>query len=102
MAEPPLKFQFGAKGNVRTEETYDTPRGYGFEPTEGDAPWTRFSVRGPEGNYRVTVHRGAGDGAAQSSVAAVRGRGMVESVAAPRGECVVRSFSVGVRVASLS
>lgn len=102
MAEPPLKFQFGAKGNVRTEETYDTTRGYGFEPTEADAPWTRFSVRVPEGNYRVTVRLGASDRASQTSVAAETRRLMLENVATQRGKFVERSFIVNVRNASLT
>ena len=102
MAEPPLKFQFGAKGNVRTEETYDTTRGYGFEPTEGDAPWTRFSVRVPEGNYRVTVQLGASDRASQTSVAAETRRLMLENVATQRGKFIQRSFIVNVRNASLT
>ena len=35
MAEPPLKFQFGPKGNVRDQDIYDATRGYGFEPAAG-------------------------------------------------------------------
>src|SRR5688572_27136937 len=69
MAEPPLKFHFGPDGNVRVHDNYDASR-YGFEPSEGDAPWTRFSVQLPEGNYRVTVRLGASDRASQTSVAA--------------------------------
>jgi lysophospholipase L1-like esterase len=102
MAEPPLKFQFGAKGNVRAEDTYDANRGYGFEPAEGDAPWTRFSVRVPEGNYRVTVQLGASDRASQTSVAAETRRLMLENVATQRGKFVERSFVVNVRNASLT
>src|SRR5689334_4592174 len=90
MAEPPLKFQFGAKGNVRAEDTYDASRGYGFEPAEGDVPWTHFSVRVPEGNYRVTVQLGASDRASQTSVAAETRRLMIENVATQRGKFVVR------------
>ena len=68
MAEPPLKFQFGPKGNVRDQDTYDATRGYGFEPAASDT--SRFSVRVAEGNYRVTVRLGASDRASQTSVAA--------------------------------
>jgi lysophospholipase L1-like esterase len=102
MAEPPLKFRFGAKGNVRAEDTYDAARGYGFEPAEGDAAWTRFSVRVPEGNYRVSVQLGASDRASQTSVAAETRRLMLENVATPRGKFVERSFIVNVRNASLT
>lgn len=101
MAEPPLKFQFGPKGNVRDQDIYDATRGYGFEPAAGDAPWTHFSVRVPEGNYRVTVQLGARNRAAQTSVAAETRRLMLENVATRRGEIVERSFIVNVRDASL-
>src|SRR5687767_3266526 len=80
MAEVPLKFQFGPKGNVRDQDTYDAARGYGFEPAESDAPWTRFSVRVPEGNYRVTVRLGASDRASQTSVAVETRRLTIENV----------------------
>ena len=103
MAEPPLNFQFGSKGNVRSDDTYDASRGYGFEPAEGDdAPWTRFSVRVPEGNYRVTVRLGATDRASRTSVAAEKRRLMLENVSTKRGEIVERSFIVNVRNASLT
>src|SRR5687767_9585089 len=99
MAEPPLKFQFGPKGNVRDQDTYDATRGYGFEPAAGDT--SRFSVRVPEGNYRVTVRLGASDRASQTSVAAETRRLMLENVATKRGQIVERSFIVNVRDASL-
>jgi lysophospholipase L1-like esterase len=102
MAEPPRKFQFGPKGNVLSQDTYDATRGYGFEPAEGDAPWTRFSVQLPEGNYRVTVRLGASDRKSQTSVAAETRRLMLENVATRRGEFVERSFIVNVRNASLT
>lgn len=102
MAEPPRKFQFGPKGNVRTEDSYDAQRGYGFEPAEGDAPWTRFSVQVPEGNYRVTVRLGASNRASKTSVAAETRRLMLENVATRRGQFVERSFIVNVRNALLA
>jgi lysophospholipase L1-like esterase len=100
MAEPPQKFQFGAKGNVRVEDTYDATRGYGFEPAAGDT--SRFSVRLPEGNYRVTVRLGARDRASRTSIAAETRRLMLENVATKRGEIVERSFIVNVRNPSLT
>jgi lysophospholipase L1-like esterase len=102
LAELPLKFQFGARGNVRVQDTYDAARGYGFEPAEGDAPWTRFSVRLPEGNYRVTVRLGASDRASTTSVAAETRRLMLENVSTARGEIIERSFIVNVRNVSLA
>lgn len=102
MAEPPMKFQFGPKGNVRAQDTYDTARGYGFEPAESDAQSTRFSVRVPEGNYRVTVQLGAKDRASKTSVEAETRRLMLENVSTKRGELVERSFIVNVRNVSLT
>lgn len=102
MAEPPLKFQFGPKGNVRAEDTYDAARGYGFERSESDAPSAGFSVQLPEGNYRVTVRLGAKDRASKTSIAAETRRLMLENVATKRGELIERSFIVNVRNASLA
>lgn len=102
MAEPQLKFQFGTDGNARLQDAYDDTRGYGFEPTEADAPATLFSVKVPEGNYCVTVRLGAGDRASQTNVAAESRRLMLENVTTKRGEIVERTFIVNVRNASLA
>src|SRR4051812_23668696 len=48
----PLLFDLSAGGNAAQNVVFDPATGFGFEPgTPG-----RFSVRVPEGNYRVTLH----------------------------------------------
>jgi lysophospholipase L1-like esterase len=55
----PQSFDFGAGGNAAGHPPYDATRGFGFEP---DAA-AKFSVRVPEGNYRIVVKlRGARQG----------------------------------------
>ena len=49
-APPPLEFDFSEGGNAAGHPAYDPERGFGF-----DTDATRFSVRVPEGNYRVTL-----------------------------------------------
>jgi lysophospholipase L1-like esterase len=44
-------FDLGPEGNAAGHPAYDARAGFGFEPGEP----TRFSVRVPEGNYRVTL-----------------------------------------------
>ena len=73
---------------------YDPDRGYGWE----DAG--RFSVRLPEGNYRVTLVLGGGR-ASETTVKAESRRLMLEAVRTLRDETVTRSFVVNVRTASL-
>src|ERR1043165_5455189 len=51
VAASPMTFDFTPGGNAADKRVYESSAGFGFEP--GSAP--RFSVRVPEGNYRVTV-----------------------------------------------
>src|SRR5882724_2768013 len=53
-----LQFDFAEHGNVAPTDLYDADRGYGFEPTSPNSPGTHFSVRLPEGNFRVTIRLG--------------------------------------------
>lgn len=52
-AEDPLRFDFGPDGNASGHPAYDATRGFGFDSGAGERE--RFSIRVPEGNYRVTV-----------------------------------------------
>ncbi|WP_447728956.1 rhamnogalacturonan acetylesterase [Sphingomonas koreensis] len=81
-----------AEGHVMaaTGTRYDPARGYGWE----DA--ARFSVRLPEGNYRVTLTLG-GPTAAETTVKAEGRRLMLEAVRTPDGRTVTRSFIVNLR-----
>ena len=91
----PLAFDFGPGGNATGHPTFDAERGFGFEPED----FARFSVRVPEGNYRVTVSfsRSRND---HAEVLAEQRRLMVEGVALERKE--ERSFIVNVRSADLA
>lgn len=85
-----------AEGHVAvTPDTrYDPARGYGWDD---DA---LFSVKLPEGNYRVTLKLG-GRAAAETTVKAEGRRLMLEAVRTPAGRTVTRSFVVNVRTAAL-
>lgn len=91
----PLAFDFGPGGNAAGHPAYDAERGFGFEPEA----FPRFSVRVPEGNYRVTVSlsRSRND---YAEVLAEQRRLMLEGVALERK--VERSFIVNVRSADLA
>lgn len=73
---------------------YDPVRGHGWE----DA--ARFSVKLPEGNYRVTLTLG-GRAAAETTVKAEGRRLMLEAVRTPAGRSATRSFIVNLRTAAL-
>ena len=93
----PVSFDFTPGGNAAAHPVYDAERGFGFE---AGAP-TRFSMRLPEGNYRITVRLGARRAAARTSVLAEQRRLMLEDVATARGKFVERRFVVNVRTPAL-
>ena len=93
---PPQKFDFAPGGNAGAHPLYDTERGFGFE---SDAP-AKFSVRVPEGNYRITVRLRADRKHAASSIYAEQRRLMIDENI-PRGT-IERSFIVNVRTAELA
>ncbi len=67
--------------------------------SNANAP-TRFSVRVPEGNYRVTVHFGGSRKHTHARVLAEQRRLMLEDVAVDKK--LERSFIVNVRTADLA
>jgi lysophospholipase L1-like esterase len=92
----PQSFDFGPGGNATGHPVYDDARGFGFEP---GAPST-FSVRVPEGNYRVVVRlRGARKGAVTTILGEQR-RLLAEDKAASRKPSE-RTVIVNVRVPEL-
>ena len=97
-AQTASRFSFDgeAAGHVTVPagSRYDPDRGYGWE----DAG--RFSVRMPEGNYRVTLVLGGGP-TSETTVKAESRRLMLEAVRTRAGEPVTRSFIVNVRTGSL-
>ena len=52
VAGEPMRFDFEKHGNVADHPAYDAARGFGFEPSATGAH-ERFSIKVPEGNYRV-------------------------------------------------
>jgi lysophospholipase L1-like esterase len=124
-AAPAWKFDFGpgaaAPGYVRVPAgaTYTDQRGYGFDfgfPVRGvqragpdplrddfvtsDHPFF-FSVKVPEGNYRVTLILGDPDGTSVTTVKAESRRLMLEKVSTARGEFATRTIIVNVRTPEL-
>lgn len=105
---------------VSADQIYSEERGYGFEPgavlkevsrKKGDAlsrdfitsqdPF-RFSVRLPEGNYKVTVTLGDTEGTSRTTVKSEVRRLMAESVVTAKGEITKISFNVNVRTPKIS
>jgi lysophospholipase L1-like esterase len=56
LAAAPLTFDFTPHGNAAGHPAYDAAAGFGFEPASPG----RFSVRVPEGDYRVTLRFATG------------------------------------------
>ncbi|MCP5520271.1 MAG: rhamnogalacturonan acetylesterase [Verrucomicrobiales bacterium] len=119
------KFDFGneepAPGflAVAPDSAYSEERGYGWLPATGstllahgtpggaaqscltaDGPFL-FSVRVPEGNYRVTVTLGDPTADSCTTVKAESRRLMLENIHIAKGERLNRSFTVNVRTPAL-
>ncbi len=121
-----LKFDFGtgqtADGYIAVGEAdkYDDVRGYGLESDANISSVVRkkgdkltqdyltadglfkFSVKLPEGNYRVTVTLGDTEGTSLTTVKAEERRLMVERRATEKKEIVTESFLVNIRTPQLS
>ncbi len=120
------RFDFGspvaAEGfqAVTSEMTYTPERGFGFEPGVIPVDVVRgkgsdvtkdfatsaypccFSVKLPEGNYKVTVTLGDTQGSSCTTVRAEVRRLMAESISTRKGETVTTSFGVNIRTPQLS
>src|SRR5262245_12855762 len=97
-AAAPMHFDFLAGGNAAEHPVYDAAKGFGFEPSNP----RRFSIRVPEGNYRVTVHLGGPKAAGSTTVLAEQRRLMLEELATRRRQQLDRSFIVNVRIPELA
>jgi len=95
-ASPALDFDFSKSGNAADHPAYDSERGFGFAP---GAP-NRFSVRLPEGNYRVTVRFGHSRKHVHASVLAEQRRLMLEDIVVTKA--TERTFVVNLRTPSLA
>jgi lysophospholipase L1-like esterase len=117
-AQTGFKFIFGSKPEagwtqVSPTNLYSAESGYGFEPgadvtapdggnyIASDKPFY-FSVKAPEGNYKVTAV--FGDGAEESTVTvkAELRRLMLEKIPVATGSKVTRSFIVNTRTPAIS
>jgi lysophospholipase L1-like esterase len=112
----PLQFAFGvpAKGNaiaMAPTNVYSNAAGYGFEPgaavTAADGCITStnpfyFSVKLPEGNYRVTAAFGDRIGESTMTVKAELRRLMLEKVHTAPGQFVTRTFIVNLRTPQIT
>ena len=125
-AQTPRKFDFGAQRvaagytRVAAADVYDAAKGYGFEPNQRIECLDRagrdalragfctaagpfyFSVKAPEGNYRVTVTFGDREAATRTTVKAELRRLMVENAATRAGEFRAVSFVVNVRTPQIA
>ncbi len=121
-----FKFDFGAGRvaagylQVTADTIYDNERGYGFEPgavveaidhggddtlcgdlVTGGKPFL-FSVKVPEGNYRVTIALGNGAGESATTVKAELRRLMLENVRTSAGAFETRTVIVNVRTPKIA
>jgi len=117
-AQANFKFNFGSQikpgwTQVSPTNLYSIAAGYGFEPgadvvaPEGgnyvasDKPFY-FSVKVPEGNYKVTAVLGDGTNESVLTVKAELRRLMLEKVAVAPGKKVTRTFIVNIRTPFIS
>lgn len=109
-------FNFGGKSMsgaalVSPADCYSASKGYGFEPgcnvtatngcVTGDRPFY-FSVKLPEGNYRVTVALGNSAAPSVTTVKAELRRLMLYHIQTAAGEFVTRSFVVNLRTPEIA
>ena len=107
---PRLRFDFGAEvragwTQVAPTNFYSAATGYGFEPganivaAKNSAASTQpfyFSVKLPEGNYRVRAELGGEEETATTVKAELR-RLMLEKISVPAGGAATRTFIVNLR-----
>src|SRR5436190_10731710 len=113
---PPLRFALGSGEppagfiKVAPDQLYSAERGFGFEPggevtvSGGFCTSNRpffFSVKVPEGNFRVSVTLGNPAGNARTTVKAELRRLMLENVTTKK-ETVTRTFIVNVRTPQIA
>jgi lysophospholipase L1-like esterase len=99
----PLQFHFVEPSNsngILVTDAYNSERGYGFSLNTGinneHKPFY-FSVKVPEGNYRVTIEFGHPQMASANTIKAESRRLYLQDIETIAGEFVTRSFVVNVR-----
>jgi lysophospholipase L1-like esterase len=98
------KFEFGTK--VTTADIYSKEKGYGFEFAEkikcgshsctSDKPFY-FSVKVPEGNYKVKITFGDAEKVTDNTVKAELRRLMLENIETKKGKFRSENFIINVR-----
>ncbi len=86
---------------VAAGDFYSDDIGYGYEKGGDGAP-ASFSVKLPEGSYKVSVTLGDPEGTSKTSIRAEQRRLVLEGCTTSKGEIVRKSFSVNVRSNTLS
>lgn len=100
---------YGFEDGANISETIHTPKrkkaidplAYDFITSNDGTPF-RFSVKLPEGNYKVTVTLGDKEGTSKTTVRAETRRLMLESATTAKGEIRKESFNVNIRTPKLS
>lgn len=103
---PSTLFQDGADFGLKQGVAYEA-----VARKKGEAPLNdyitaqeqiKFTVRLPEGNYKVTVTLGDTEGTSETTVKAEERRLMLENVTTAKKEVVTKSFTVNIRTPKLS
>lgn len=80
---------------------YDSVKGYGYDriptPAAGSTDPYYYSVRVPDGNYKVTFDLGSDKRAANTTVRAESRRLLVENLPTKKGESVKKTFIINKR-----
>jgi lysophospholipase L1-like esterase len=117
-AQTSYKFDFGGGApqsgwtQIRPTNLYSPDAGFGFEPgvlpvaigndaLGASAPFY-FSVKEPEGNYKVTVTFGSAAAASDNTVKAELRRLMLEKIHTAAGATETRTFIVNLRTPAIS
>lgn len=101
-----LKAQTMSYDMTKPQPVYAEDRGYGYDVA--DAPTGKskspfyFSVKVPDGNYRVTVTLGSKKYASETCVRAESRRLMIEKCVAKKGQFATYSFLVNKRTPAIS
>lgn len=107
VAPVPVEFKFNFAAirvvdnhtQVSAEDAYSIEKGYGFDygtKPDADTPFF-FSVKAPEGNYRVTVELGDSQEESDTTIRSESGHIHWVDVRLPAGETTARRFYANVR-----
>ncbi len=91
---------------VATQPTYSTEVGYGYDilpaPTKDSTAPFYFSVKVPDGNYKITVELGSKRRASHNTIKAESRRLMLENISTAKGQIVTQEFVVNKRSPQIS